>query len=149
VRDLSVKTTSGDIAVNAANSNAANLKTVSGNITASLPGSHTVELHTTSGDIIVDSAAWQVLTAESVSGNVRISGKASEQTSLKTVSGDVVLAPGGKIDAISYDIKSVSGDIVVNGQRMRRSAQSDSSARPANAVTIKTTSGNIQLNCAK
>lgn len=90
---------------------AADLKTVSGDVTGSrLSG--TLDVGTVSGDLDLTDVRGESLDAASVSGDVRLDRVTVRDVSAETVSGNVTFV--GPVDGGgSYDFKTLSGDVTV------------------------------------
>ncbi len=108
VRELDLKTASGDVAVNGEIENDASVKSVSGDVRIERVGGD-LRFQTVSGDFVVHSLGASA-DGKSVSGDVRLEWTREGEVSVQSVSGDidVGVASGTNLDV---DAGSVSGDL--------------------------------------
>jgi Toastrack DUF4097 len=108
VRDLDVKTASGDVRLHGEVERSAAVKTVSGDVQLDRVGED-LRAQTVSGDVAVGSVGGSI-EAKSVSGDLRVDSVRAGHADFTSVSGDVQIgiAAGSFLDV---DAGSVSGDL--------------------------------------
>lgn len=125
VKNIDVKTTSGDIAINPKLDSNMDVSSVSGDVY--IKEAKKVKVKTTSGDIEIDNAL---------------------ETELKTTSGDSTLGQSGNINASSVSGDIEIGDLTVNGSAGIKTTSGDVEIDKINDAYIETetTSGEITIN---
>lgn len=120
---------SGDISIDALQSDDLTVKTISGKIQARSLAGGRILAETASGRIVIESVRANEFSAKSVSGSIRVNQIEAVRGSAETASGNVILDRfSGGLDA-----RSISGDIEVTFAKL------------AADVRAKNTSGHIML----
>jgi DUF4097 and DUF4098 domain-containing protein YvlB len=121
--------------------------TVSGSLKAEGLSCPRIKIESVSGDIKLQDLKSAKFNGESVSGDINISGFLSGKSKIETVSGDISINNAVKSSDYSKDIETVSGKIIIDGIRTKKSYKENNAA--ANEIDVETVSGDITLNFAK
>jgi len=148
INTLNVQATSGRIEIRniTGPAGAMTLRAVSGNISVeNAYYVHNVNINTTSGRINISNTAWRDINARSTSGNIIIDGD-GETTMLNTTSGRVSAQLTGAQSDHALNLHTSSGRVNVNGQRVSERGQFSTPGAGTRQVSIRTTSGRIDLD---
>lgn len=142
-KTFEAKVYSGDCLFNNLVSNDISINTLSGNVDLSNAKAQTVYIDMKSGDVIVRNLEAGNLKMNVLSGNVNVAGKIDGNIDVESTSGDVDLNLKGREQDYNRDIRVLSGDVRVNGNRNSTGTVNFSAAYN---LRIKTLSGNVEVN---
>lgn len=152
VADLSIRTTSGDVAIKQREDQhmkAANIVTTSGTVDDVTLDADEVNIRTTSGDVSDVNIHAGHVAISTTSGEVEDVNIHAREVNLGTVSGDVE----ADIHADNVGARTTSGDMTLNGcmQTLNASTVSGDLEVEANveSLTFKTVSGDADLSCGE
>jgi hypothetical protein len=135
---------SGNIEIFDYNANLFNLESISGSINGSGLSSPRIRTGNVSGSTELYNLRSNDIRVESVSGGITLFDNISRNTQLTSVSGNIHFESTESVDAFEINLKSISGALSVNDERVSRGSYSRS-AGGSNKINAETVSGNINL----
>jgi len=143
---VDLRTSSGAVRSIIEDCDAIHVTTSSGDVNVAGKGDLATNLnvHTQSGKIRVAGATWQDITTVSSSGETAVSGELLGNTSITTSSGSVSISVAGDPSYYGYALRSSSGTILWNGEKMGKPAISSGSFE--NHIEVSTSSGSIRVD---
>ncbi len=138
-----VSASSGDITISDISGSQLSVTSASGDISCESMMTESTSLTTASGDISITGSNFGDVCCKASSGNIGIIDSQSVSTVCEALSGDVTISYDGDENEYSFDLRSESGDINLNGREsegsLSRQGNSDRS------VTARTGSGDIDI----
>lgn len=112
-QEIEFGTTSGDIALTAANAEKVKMITVSGDVKADISEGQELSVETTSGDIDFEKTAVNKITMHTVSGDIKGTTAGNYQYHTSTVSGDISVPVSSEQTDKTASFETVSGDVII------------------------------------
>ena len=138
-----VNMTSGNLSINNASASVMNLRAVSGNAHLSSVSAGSLHVTMTSGRLSGENLRTSHMTALLTSGRVNLSGDIRGNTSITTTSGSVDLRLAGSEAEFNRSFHATSGRVRIDGRNV--GAHTAHSGQASNSLTVRVTSGNIDV----
>ena len=150
---LEIHSSSGNINMEDIRAETLSIRSTSGNIRGENLHFSEGSLQSTGGNIIIEDISWSGLSATATSGNVRLSEARifpvqGLATSAQTTSGNVRLEISNRWPDFSYNIRTNTGNVRIEGEgtRIRNSRRGEQTAGNGDhMIYLRTTSGNIRF----
>jgi len=142
-KDLYINQTSGDIKITKLTADDVSVISISGDMKINEIVADKCTLNTTSGDVRVSNAASKQLRIKVVSGTTEVNGELGYITEINTTTGDIKLEINGAEQDYNRQIRTVTGDVIVNGNR-NNAGSVDFKATKSLDITVVT--GDVRIN---